>query len=109
MPDAQGPLIAHAEIVNSKRLTALYLTLIRQDWPASRPHVREGESRALGAQQQEQVIQMSIDESGAMIHRHQADVYISESLPFDAPGQVDDHASILSFNTLPIPDSGLVR
>lgn len=54
-----------------------------------------------GPQEQEQIIQMLIDESGAMIHPHQADAYILESLPFHVPGQVDDHASILSFNTLP--------
>jgi hypothetical protein len=42
---------------------------------------------------------------GASKHPRQDNAYILENCPFHAPRQLEDHISIPSFNSLPIPDS----
>ncbi len=44
-------------------------------------------------------------EFGAAKHPDQENAYVLEQQPFYAPRPVEDHISILSFNSTPLPDS----
>jgi len=61
-----------------------------------------------GLQDEVQIVEILIDEFGAIVHPNQVGAYMLESLPFYSPRLVGDHISILSFNNVPLPD-GLIE
>ena len=58
-----------------------------------------------GLPDEEPYVEILISEFGAAKHPGQVDAYILEGLPFYAPRRADDHLSVLSFNSIPLPVS----
>ncbi len=58
-----------------------------------------------GLSDQEESAKTWIEEVGARQHPRQEDAYMLDGLPFHAPQLAGDHISILSFNTIPLPES----
>jgi hypothetical protein len=67
--------------------------------------VRRENIELYGPQDEAQIMEVLVDEFGAVEHPNQENAYILENQPFYTPRFAEDHISILSFNNTPLPDS----
>jgi hypothetical protein len=58
-----------------------------------------------GLQDEAQIMDVLVDELGAVEHPNQENAYILGNQPFYTPRFAENHISILSFNNTPLPDS----